>query len=51
MTTRTIPSVVALAGLLKSIFVSGRFQKTLPIQIVDPKGNKVCEIHKEDPER
>ena len=51
MTTKTITSVVSLAGLLKSIFVSGRFKKDLPMQIVDPKGNAVCEIRTEDPER
>ena len=51
MTTKPITSVVSLAGLLKSIFVSGRFKKDLPMQIVDPKGNAVCEIRTEDPER
>lgn len=51
MTTKTIPSVVALAGLLKSIFISGRFKKDLPMQIVDPKGNPVCVIRAEDTER
>ena len=29
MTTKTITSVVSLAGLLKSIFVSGRFKKEI----------------------
>ena len=51
MTTKTIPSVVALAGLLKSIFISGRFKKDLPMQLVDPKGNNIAVIRAEDPER
>lgn len=35
----------------QELFVSGRFKKDLPMQIVDPKGNAVCEIRTEDPER
>lgn len=51
MSVRKISSVVALAGLLKSIFVGGRFQKELPMDLTDNEGNKICRICKDDPQR
>lgn len=51
MTVKKIESVTQLAGLLKSIFIGGRFYKDLPVEVQDGKGRAIITITAEDPSR